>query len=371
MMAAESALLRKHGHEVYHHTVSNDRIQGVWQKIVTAWQAPYSSAAKREVSDTIKEVNPDIVHSHNSFPLLTSSIYEACREAGVPVVQTLHNFRNICPGAILLREGKVCENCIQGTPYHAVLHKCYRDSRLGSLAVARMVDFHRRRGTWNTQVDRFIVMTKLAKSKFVEAGFPEGKIAIKSNFVEDISCQQINGEDRLGALYVGRLSHEKGIDTINEAWKNLDIPLRIIGEGPLLNFAQKNAVASINFLGAKEMDQVIQEMSRSKFLVMPSKCYEGFPLVLLEAFSQGLPAIASRMGAMLEMVEDGVTGLHFEPGDAVDLARKVRWATEHPEEMRRMGRTARRVYEEKFTPETNYLQLMAIYQEAIMEGRRS
>ena len=364
-MNSEVALLREYGHEVHLHTATNDGIQGLWQKVATAWQAPYSFKAKKEVSHRIKEIDPDIVHVHNFFPLLTPSIYEACQEAGVPVVQTLHNFRIICPGALLMRGGKVCEDCIQGSPYQAVLHKCYRDSMLGSLAVARMVDVHRRRGTWKNLVDRFLVLTKFARDKFVEAGFPIGKMVVKPNFAPTRPCPENNEEGRSGALFVGRLSPEKGIDTILDAWKKLDISLRIIGEGPLLELIRENSAEFVTVLGQKTTEQVAREMSRAAFLVMPSKWYEGFPMVLVEAFAQGLPAIVSRLGAMAEIVEDGVTGLHFEPGDANDFARKVRWAREHPGEMYRMGREARSVYEKNYTSEINYRRLIDIYEGTI------
>lgn len=175
VVANESALLRQNGDTVILHTVSNDGIKGFWRKMATAWQVPYSRSVRKEILEVIEAERPDVVHVHNIFPLLTPSVYDACREAGVPVVQTLHNYRNICPGSLLMREGEVCEKCIQGSPYQAVLHKCYRDSRLGSLAVARMVDFHRRRGTWLTKVDCFIAPTGFSKSKFVEAGFPPKK----------------------------------------------------------------------------------------------------------------------------------------------------------------------------------------------------
>ena len=371
VVANESALLRRHGDTVILHTVSNDGIKGFWRKMATAWQVPYSRSARQEILEVIEAERPDIVHVHNIFPLLTPSVYDACREAGVPVVQTLHNYRNICPGSLLMREGKVCEKCIQGSPYQAVLHKCYRDSGLGSLAVARMVDVHRRRGTWETKVDRFIAPTGFSKSKFVEAGFPAEKIRIKPNFVQAGKPEARNGDERRGALFVGRLSLEKGVDTLMRAWKDLEVQLKIVGNGPLLDRVREKSHYAVSVLGRREPGQVIQEMARSEFLVMPSECYEGFPVTLAEAFSEGLPVIASRLGAMAEIVEDGVTGLHFAPCDAEDFARKVRWASEHPENMHRMGRNARKVYEEKYTPEINYRQLIAIYQEAVMEnGRR-
>lgn len=371
VVANESALLRQNGDTVILHTVSNDGIKGFWRKMATAWQVPYSRSARKEILEVIETERPDVVHVHNIFPLLTPSVYDACQEAGVPVVQTLHNYRNICPGSLLMREGEVCEKCIQGSPYQAVLHKCYRDSRLGSLAVARMVDFHRRRGTWLTKVDCFIAPTGFSKSKFVEAGFPAEKIVVKPNFVQSEKPEAQNGNERQGALFVGRLSPEKGLDTLMRAWKDIEVQLKIVGNGPLLDRVREKSNNAVSVLGRKEPAQVIQEMARSEFLVMPSECYEGFPVILAEAYSKGLPVIASRLGAMAEIVEDGVTGLHFNPGDAEDLVSKVRWASEHPENMQRMGRNARSVYEEKYTPETNYRQLMAIYQEAVMEnGRR-
>ena len=369
--AAELDLLRNHGNEVHLHTVSNDTIKGFGSQVVTAWRTAYSQWGLKEITGVINRTQPEVVHVHNFFPLLSPSIYDACREARVPVVQSLHNYRTICAGALLLRDGKPCEDCINRSPYQAVLHGCYRNSRLGSLAVARMIDLHRRRDTWGEKVDRFIAPTGFSKSKFVEAGFPEERIVVKPNFVDKENLEATDWRKRSGALFVGRLSHEKGIETLLRAWKNLDVPLKIVGDGPLMDRVRRGIMGSVTPMGRRGTKQVVEEMSHAAFLIMPSVNYETFGLTNIEAFSQGLPVIASRLGAMEEIIEDGITGLHFNPGDAEDLIKKVQWATEHPEEMRCMGRNARRVYEEKYTPETNYLQLMAIYQEAIMEGRRN
>jgi glycosyltransferase involved in cell wall biosynthesis len=370
VVANEEALLRKYGHKVHLHRVSNDSIQGLWSKVITAWQTQYSLWGRQEATRIIEKTRPDVVHVHNFFPLLTPSIYDACREAKVPVVQTLHNYRTICAGAFLMREGNLCEECVQGTPYHAVLHACYRDSRVGSLAVARMIDTHRRQGTWATKVDRFIVLTEFGKEKFIEAGFPSEKLMVKPNFINVEDFEASSSVVRKNALFVGRISQEKGIRTLLEAWKNLDIPLRIIGDGPLLELVNKTATKYVTVLGKKTQNEVAEEMVSAAFLVMPSEWYEGFPMVIVEAFARGLPVIASRLGAMGEIVEDNVRGLHFTPKDVEDLAEKVRWANEHPEEIYQMGRNARRIYEEKYTPEINYRQLMAIYGEAIEENRR-
>ena len=370
VVANERSLLADRGHEVRMFSVSNEAIDGVWSKIRTAWQAPYSQNARKSMAKSIAEFSPDVVHVHNFFPLLTPSIYDACRNARVPVVQTLHNYRTICPGALLMCGGRPYERCIRGSPYRAVLHRCYRGSLLGSMAVARVVDVHRKKGTWRTKVNCYIALTAFAKTKFVEAGFPPDKIVVKPNFVEDRQAQAADGISREGALFVGRLSPEKGVHTLLRAWSSLDVPLRVIGAGPLLDAARSDVGAKIQVLGRKPAGAVAAEMSRAAFQIMPSEWYEGFPMTLAEAFCHGLPVIASRLGAMAEIIEDGVTGLHFTPGDADDLAAMVRWATEHPKEMRRMGTNARRVYEEKYTPERNYRMLMKIYEAAIIHRRR-
>ena len=370
VVASEAEILLDHGHEVRKWSLRNADIASASSRIVTAFRTSYSVKARNQVRAVVDDFAPDLVHVHNFFPLLTPSVYDACRAAGVPVVQTLHNYRTICAGALLLRDGRPCEDCIGGSPYQGALHGCYRNSRLGSLAVARMIARHRRQATWRTKVDRFIALTEFAKAKFVEAGFPADKIAVKPNSVEDGGARASAG-DRHGALFVGRLSPEKGIGTLLTAWRDLDVPLRIAGDGPLLSRVRDAASTTVMPLGMLPREAVNQEMARATFLVMPSVWYETFGLAIVEAFCQGLPVIASRHGAMAEIVEDGVTGLHFVPGDPRDLATKVRWAAEHPKEMRRFGSNARRAYEEKYTPEANFGRLMRIYQEAENENRKA
>ena len=368
VLANEQALLAGHGHEMRLFSVSNEDAAGPWATARAAWLAPYSPGSREAMAREIAEFAPDVVHVHNFYPLLTPSIYDACRAAGVPVVQTLHNYRTVCANALLMREGRPCEDCIGGSPWQAVLHGCYRESRPASVALARMIATHRRRGIWRTKVDRFIALTEFSKSRFTNAGFPAERIAVKPNFVEDRYATP--GEDaRQGALFVGRLSVEKGISTLMRAWEGLDVPLRVAGDGPLYDTVRSAATAEIYVLGRTAPETVAGEMARAAFLVQPSECYENFPMTIAEAYCRGLPVIASRLGAMAEIVEDGNTGLHFTPGDAADLAAKIRWARAHPDAMRRMGANARRVYEKKYTPEINYRQLLAIY-ENVVEGNR-
>ena len=367
--ANELALLARNGWETRAWSVSNDVINGTWSRITTAVRIPYSRRARDELARIIGEFTPAVVHVHNFFPLLSPSIYDACRAAGVAVVQTLHNYRTICPGGQLFRDGHICEDCIGASPYQAALHRCYRGSRIGSLAVARMVDTHRCRGTWSHKVDRFIALSAYAKSKFVAGGLPKNRIVIKPNFALDLSVT--GSTARAGALYVGRLSAEKGIDTLLRAWNGLQVPLRVVGDGPLRETVENATGPSLVALGWKTPAEVALEMSKSAFLVMPSVWPESFPMAIAEAFCQSLPVIASRIGSLAEIIEDGATGLLFSLNDPDDLAAKVRWAHRHPEAMRMMGTNARKVYEEKYSPAVNFRQLTKIYTAAIEESRFS
>lgn len=369
MFDHEKKVLIDQGHDVFEHKVDNHSIIGVKDKLVTALSVNYSYSAKRDLTKTLLEINPDIVHVHNFFPLLTPSIYDACIENNTPVVQTLHNYRMMCPGALLMRDGHICEDCIDGSAYQAAIHGCYRSSRMSSFFLARMVQYHRRKKTWRNKVNRFIALTDFAKEKFIQAGFPENKITVKPNFaVIDERNVKKSQSDMQGALFVGRLNSEKGISTLLKAWKNISLRLFIIGEGELLNNVQSCGIESIIALGKMSSDDVSIKMSQASFLVMPSEWYEGFPMVLVEAYSCGLPVIASRLGGMAEIVEDGVTGLHFEAGNAYDLAEKVRWMASHPDECKKMGENARKMYEKKYTAEINYKMLMQIYQDAIQDN---
>jgi glycosyltransferase involved in cell wall biosynthesis len=364
VVSSECSLLCQYGHDCRLYSVNNNSITGAVSKIKATLSVAYSFQSKADLFRELTKHRPDVVHVHNFFPLLTPSIFDACKQEAVPVVLTLHNFRLICPGALLMRDGKICEKCIDRFPYRSVLYGCYRKSRLGTLAVARMVAMHQMLDTWHTKVDCFIALTEFARSKFVAAGFPANKIVIKPNFV-GLNVATATRAKRSGALFVGRLSQEKGIMSLLNAWKGINQTLRIIGEGPLLDEVRERHRENVVLLGRKAMPDVLELMASSQFLVMPSECYETFGMVIIEAFACGLPVIAPRLGGMAEIIEDGITGLLFAPGDVGDLAAKVRWAFDHPEDMQKMGVYARKVSEGKFSSEANYLQLMAIYERVI------
>ncbi|MBW4614353.1 MAG: glycosyltransferase family 4 protein [Desmonostoc vinosum HA7617-LM4] len=373
VVQAERALLEANSHQVSLLEVSNHEIKSVWDQLTTAVSAIYSYSAKQQVSNEITKFRPDIVHVHNFFPLLSPSIYDACLEQNIPIVQTLHNYRLACPKALLFRDNKVCEDCVSElVQWQSILYGCYRDSRIQSSVVAAMNTWHRLRRTWQERVDAYIVFTQFQKEKMVQSGLPADKFYIKPNFVFSANfineiCQQNNY-----LLFVGRLSEEKGVSLLIEAYlqNNFSIPLKIVGNGPLKEKLQqkvKNTASEniIEFLGFQNQPTVMSLMHHAQFLIFPSVWYEGFPLTVAEAFACSLPIIAPKLGSMAEIVEDGVTGLHFEAGNSADLGAKIEWAINHSETMITMGKNARQVYENNYSPEANYKQLIEIYKQTI------
>jgi glycosyltransferase involved in cell wall biosynthesis len=353
---AEVALLRSCGHEVIEYRRDNTVIASGYRFSLLR-QTLWSQSVADEVSHMIHDAGPDVVHVHNTFPLLSPAIYWAAASARVPVVQTLHNFRLLCAQATFLRDSEICEDCLGRLPWRGVVRKCYRDSAAQSAALVAMLGLHRTIGTYRHKVNRYIALSQFSKRKFVEGGLPAQKISVKPNFVD---TQPASRMPRGGGLYVGRLSAEKGLHVLVAALRALPhLSLDVIGTGPQLPLLTGNS--QIRMLGQQDSESVLQKMAQSDFLVMPSICYEQFPRTLVEAFACGLPVIASRLGPLAELVEDGQTGLLFEVGSTRDLAEKIEFATSNPEVMREMGRNARAEYEAKYTPQRNYQQLMEIY----------
>lgn len=365
---SERDLLREHGHEVACYTRHNDEVADtpVW---TLARDTVWSPRTTAEIVPLLAQFRPDVVHVHNSFPLISPSLHAAVRQAGLPLVQTLHNFRLLCPQAMLLRDGRVCEDCVGRVPWRAVQHRCYRESAAQSAALAGMLQWHRVRGTWQHDVTLYIALNQFCRDKFVQGGLPAERLRIKPNFVADPGLPQT--ADRDGWLFVGRLSPEKGVATLAQA---MTLPgaagttLRVAGAGP--EQASLQGLPGVQTLGPLAADCVQAEMRRARALVLPSICYENMPRTLVEAAACGLPTIASRLGALPELVADGETGLLFEAGNPVDLATKLNWAQAHPAEMARMGQAARRRFEQAWGAEANHQQLLAVYQEARLMVRR-
>jgi glycosyltransferase involved in cell wall biosynthesis len=365
--AAEVALLQSHGHEVIQHRVHNDSIDGM-NRLRLASRTIWNQSSYRDVQKMIRTHRPQIVHFNNTFPLISPAAYYAARAERVGVVQTLHNFRLLCPNALFFRDGRVCEDCLgRLIPWPAILHKCYRGSRSASTAVASMLAVHRVLGTWQKSVEVYIALTEFSRQKFIAGGLPRAKIVVKPHFVHPDPGPG-GGTGDYG-LFVGRLSEEKGLQTILGAWRNLNgsVPLKIVGDGPmaatLKEVAAKNR--SLQWLGYRSAVALDALMGEAMFLVCPSQCYETFGRVIIEAFAKGTPVVASNLGAMAELVDEGRTGLLFEPGNSIDLGLKVRRLAANPLQLARMRQAARQEYELKYTAESNYSTLMGIYEQAL------
>jgi glycosyltransferase involved in cell wall biosynthesis len=365
----ERRLLATRGHEVYLYSLSNNEIKGIPKTVRTGLTACYSWRTKLHVKKVLGNFHPDIVHIHNFFPLLTPSIYDACIEAGIPIVQSLHNYRIICANALFYRNGGACEDCLLHAPCKAILHRCYRNSILGTAVVVGMIAVHRHLRTWSKKVNRFIALSVFSKEKFVRFGIPPDRIAIKPNFVNSLPNQKIGNGHRSGALFVGRLSEEKGITKLLQAWKGFSERLTIVGDGPLAAFvSRRQNGSSIRWLGYLTRDKLFAAIQTARFVITPSQCYENFPLIIAEAFAAGTPVIAARIGALPEAVIDGRTGLLYNTCDNKALIRRIKWAFDHPDEMALMGRRARKQFDRCYAPEVTYSQLMQVYRAAMEEG---
>lgn len=364
VVESEIALLRSRGHAVLTYMRDNRELHDM-RRVDAFTQAVWARRAAADVRRIIAAQRPDVVHLHNTFALVSSSVQWAAAGAGVPVVQTLHNFRLLCVQAMFLYRGGVCEACLGRLPWRGVLRKCYHDSTSQSAALAGMLAVHRALGTYRNKVTRYIALTEFCRAKFIEGGLPAQRIVVKPNFVE---AGPVAGGPRRGALFVGRLAPEKGIDTLLAALEQLpNGNLEVIGEGP--EQAKLAAHPRVRLLGWRSPEQVREHMLRAAYLVMPSVWYENFPRTLVEAFSCALPVIASGLGALKELVAHGLTGLLFEPGSATELARQMHWAETFPRQMQGMGERARATYKSVFTPEVNYDRLMSIYLDALAATR--
>lgn len=363
----QTALLRSHGHEVIEYIESNKKIRSMSQAVV-ALQTIWSRSSYQKLKSFLVARNPDLVHFHNTFPLISPSAYYACQDAGIPVVQALDNQRLMCPAASFYRDGKLCLDCLGKTPpWPGVLHACYHNSRIHTTVVASMLTFHRLIGTWQRKIDTFLCSTNFYRDLFIEAGLPASKIVVIPHFVWN--DPQTNPGEKLGnyAVFVGRLDPEKGIQTLLEAWRHLDIPLKIRGDGPLREtarqFVNQYNMDHVEFIDRLEAPELSNLIRNARFLVMPSEgYYETFGLVIIEAYSKEVPVLASNIGVVPELVSDKQTGLLFEAGNALDLSRKARWMWDHPTDVNRMGRNALTLYERRFTPDQCYKSLMEVYE---------
>ncbi|WP_412060252.1 glycosyltransferase [Rubrivirga sp. IMCC45206] len=364
----EGALLDAHGHRVLRYVLHNDAVEGMSRAALAA-RTLWSRTAHDEVRRIVEAEGVDVVHVHNTLPLASPSVFWGAHAGGAATVHTLHNYRMVCPGNLLLRDGRICHDCVGKTfAAPAVRHACYRDDRAATAAVAATTALHRALGTWATAVDRYIALSAFARDLFVEGGLPADRVAVKHNAPP---TDPVPGPGGDYALFAGRLARGKGIEVLLEAWAlDPSLPsLQVAGSGPLAPLVEAAAAGDprINALGWQTADDMAALMGGAAMLVTPSTWYEGWPLVAVEAMGQGTPVVATDHGAFPEMVSDGDTGRLVPRGDAPALAAAIAEMMADPEALRAMRcRTIRR-FEGRFSRAVNYTELRQIYADAIAQ----
>lgn len=369
---AERDLLRARGHQVIEFTRHSDDIRsrgaaGLLQgALATPWN-PFSAAALRQL---ILRERPDVVHAHNTFPLISPSIFSAAQGLGVSTVLTLHNYRTFCAAGIPMRDNLPCTQCLDRKSVLPALHYgCYRGSRLATLPMAAMIALHRGLGTWQRHVDAFIALTAFQRDKLVAAGLPAERVHLKPHFYPEPPVPLPWPEREGKVAYIGRLGPEKGLNSLVEAWRLWGVaapPLELIGDGPERAALERSIAAAgldgkVALLGQLSFSETQERLAQARLLVLPSLCYEGFPMAIREAFALGVPVAGSRLGSIPCIVEDGRTGVLFNPGDAPDLLRAVRTVWGNATALEGMGLATRAEFEDKYTADRNYAALMAIY----------
>lgn len=363
VVRTESRLLQEAGHQTQIFEADNQNVSEGFRGLFKARDLFWSSVSYDRLRATIRMFKPDVVHFHNIYFALTPSVYDACRDEGVAVVQSLHNFRMFCANALFFRDGHVCEDCLTKSPLEGIKNRCYRDSYLSSAAVSAVTGFHRAQKTWVNKVDRFITATEFTRQKYVSAGLPASKITVKPNvYIPNPDFVNPRGEY---VLYVGRLSEEKGVHRLLEAWEALpNVPLKLMGDGPLSSqlkeFVLKKKMTQVEFLGTLDDAKYNYYMQGARFLVIPSQCYENFPRIAVEAFAFGLPVLASRLGSLAEIIVEGETGRLFDSLNSAALSSLAQRMWD--EDLKGIATNVRRVFQEKYSPEVNLRQLLEIYE---------
>lgn len=374
----EKRLLEEHGHKVYTYYRSNKELgeKGIFGKLLLPFTAVYSLRTVREIKQLIKDNAIDIVHVHNTLMMVSPSVFYAAFQCNVPVVQTLHNFRMLCPAGSFFRNNVICEECVAGGLICAVRHKCYRDSTLQTIVSAMILKLHRMLGTYRRV--NFICLTEFNKEKLLDSLDSENvsetkkivdadRVYIKPNFT---FAEGITPSDSQTAeeyyLFAGRIEALKGIDVAVKAFEQIpDKLLYIAGNGPMMDemqtYVKEHDIHNVRFLGYLQKEEMTERFYHAKAVIMTSQCYEAFAMTIAEAYSYGVPVIAGRVGNMEGMVKEGITGVKFQYDSSEDLAKKVQEFERL--DMKLLKENARAFYQKRLRPEDNYQKLMAIYED--------
>ena len=369
MAAADERLLAEHG-EVVSYTRYSGEIASATQlqKLGMGVDTLYCRRTVREITAIVERFRPDIAYVHNVFPLISPSLYDVLYRLRVPSVHIIHDYRLLCPNSRFYVNDQVCEKCKLGNFWPAVGNRCVRGSMINSAVYASSLYLNRKLGLMD-KIGGYICLTEFTKGRLLEARIPENKLYVCPNHIDTSAVTPQFGGGRY-ILYLGGLYRDKGVFTVARAFAQLpDIPLMIVGTGAaeaeLRDFVASHQLSNVELVGFKAGEEKLEYVRNSMFTVVPSHPYENFPLVVLEAFASGKPVIASAHGGLKAIIQPQQTGLLFRPEDADDLAAKVRWLYDRPEQIETMGRTARNLVESKYDSRLRYASLEAIFKDVI------
>jgi len=366
----EKNLLLENGNDVITYIRDNNEINSFSAiKRLNSFLNGFSNKkTQSDIDRIVAENKPDVAHIHNVFPLISPSIYVALNRHNVPIVQTFHNFRFICPNGLLFIDEKECPFFLK-KGIHCVKNKCYRQSYIYSAWYSAILARHAKKKTFTDKIDRYIALNSFTKSVFVKAGFDEQKIVVKPNSASaDISSFNENPDNYI--LFAGRLSNEKGIITLLKAAAKVpSLPLKILGDGPLENsvkqFISENNLTHIELLGYQPQKQFEKYLANALVTILPSECFENCPLTVINSLYLGTPVIVSRTGGIPDFVPEEKAGWLFLPGDIEELTQRLEWVNTNKEKVINMRAQVREWGIEQFSPETNYKKLMKIYNETL------
>jgi len=368
----DKLLLEKNGNDVRLYCRSSAEISGLWSKVNAFFSGFYNYTSISEINNLLLIFKPEIVHIHNLYPFISPSVLSLISRHNIPITMTVHNYRLICPNGLLFTQGKICERCENGKEWNCIVNNCEGSLAKSSGYALRNI-YARKKHLYSSNISRFICLTEFQKNKLIKNGFNEKKLIVLPNYLDSFSINTNQIKSNNYIAFSGRINSQKGFDLIIQAMDLLKtesniLPLLAAGDIDLTFINQYEIPDKIDLLGALPREKMGEFYQNAKFIVFASQSYEGAPIVFLEAMKHSLPVIAPRLGAYPEIIEDGVTGLLFTPGDFTDLAKKIKIFSFKEDLCYQLGKNGYQKLKEKYSSEIHYEQLISLYRQQIKES---
>lgn len=374
-LEAEKLLLEENGNDVRLYCRNSGEISGPWSKVNAFFSGFYNYRSISEIKKILLNFKPEIAHIHNLYPFISPAVLGIIHKHNIPIVMTVHNYRLICPNGLFFTQGKICERCENGNEWNCILRNCEGSLAKSSGYALRNI-YARKRQLYSSNISRFICLTNFQKEKHIKNGFSVEKLVVLPNFLDSKHKKDSPIISKSYIAFSGRINSQKGFDLIIEAMDLLEteseptkaLPILAAGHIDLPFINQFKIPANVKLLGALPKEEMDNFYQNARFIIFASKSYEGLPMVFLEAMKHSLPVIAPRLGAYPEIIEDGVTGLLFTPGDFADLAKKIKILSFNKDLCSQLGKNGNQKLKEKYSPEIHYEQLISLYRQLIKEA---